>query len=68
MPLRAGSLGLATVQNAITRKGIFEVRLFHTPGQISTVFDDPNLVSSAGLVPVMRLAERAGLGQLADQP
>jgi hypothetical protein len=31
------------------------------------VFDDPNLVSSAGLVPVMRLAERAGLGQLADQ-
>ena len=31
------------------------------------MFDDPNLVSSAGLVPVMRLAERAGLGQLADQ-
>ena len=31
------------------------------------MFDDSNLVSSAGLVPVMRLAERAGLGRLADQ-
>jgi hypothetical protein len=30
------------------------------------VFDDPNLVSSAGLVPVLALAERAGLGELAD--
>ena len=27
-------------------------------------FDDPNLVSTAGLVPVMRLAQRCGLGQL----
>jgi hypothetical protein len=31
------------------------------------VFDDPNLVSSAGLVPTLALAERAGLGELADQ-
>jgi hypothetical protein len=31
------------------------------------VFDDPNLVSSAGLVPVMALARRAGLTRLADQ-
>jgi hypothetical protein len=30
------------------------------------VFDDPNLVSSAGLVPVLALAERAGLCELAD--
>jgi hypothetical protein len=30
------------------------------------VFNDPNLVSSAGLVPVLALAERAGLGELAD--
>src|SRR6266581_4607951 len=28
-------------------------------------FDDPNLVSHAGLVPVMALAQRAGLGALA---
>jgi hypothetical protein len=27
-------------------------------------FDDPNLVSHAGLVPVMALAERAGLHDL----
>jgi Transposase DDE domain group 1 len=31
------------------------------------VFDDPNLVSSAGLVPVLVLAESAGLRRLADQ-
>jgi Transposase DDE domain group 1 len=31
------------------------------------VFDDPNLVASAGLVPVMRLAARAGLTELTDR-
>ena len=30
-------------------------------------FDDPNLVSSAGLVPVLALADRAGLRHLADE-
>ena len=30
-------------------------------------FDDPNLVSAAGLVPVLALADRAGLRRLADQ-
>lgn len=30
-------------------------------------FDDPNLVGQAGLVPVMRLAERAGLVESADR-
>ena len=30
------------------------------------MFDDPNLVSSAGLVPVLALADRAALRQLAD--
>ena len=33
----------------------------------SAVFDDPNLVSMAGLVPVMALAERVGLGALVDE-
>ena len=32
--------------------------------KIRPVFDDPNLVSSAGLVPAMRLAEAAGLYDL----
>lgn len=30
-------------------------------------FDDPNLVSAGGLVPVLALAERAGLRELADE-
>jgi hypothetical protein len=35
--------------------------LSHDRLKISASFDDPNLVSRAGLVPVMGLAERAGL-------
>jgi hypothetical protein len=31
------------------------------------VFDDDNLVSCAGLVPVMTLAEQAGLSRLLDE-
>jgi hypothetical protein len=34
---------------------------------VSVRFDDANLVSHAGLVPVMRLAENAGLPDLADE-
>jgi len=41
------------------------MRLSHDPMKISASFDDPNLVSRAGLVPVMSLAERAGLYALA---
>ena len=41
------------------------MRLFHTPTVASAIFDEPNLVSAAGLVPVMALARRAGLGELA---
>jgi hypothetical protein len=38
--------------------------LLHDLAKIHTTFDDPNLVSRAGLVPVMALAQRAGLGEL----
>jgi hypothetical protein len=41
------------------------VRLSHTVARTSAAFDDPNLVSHAGLVPVMALAARAGLHGLA---
>jgi hypothetical protein len=41
------------------------MRLSHDPVRISASFDDPNLGSRAGLVPVMSLAERAGLAALA---
>ena len=43
------------------------MQLSHTAKSMSAVFDDPNLVGSAGLVPVMRLAARAGLVELADR-
>src|SRR3990170_1137103 len=43
------------------------MQLCHTPRATSAVFDDPNLVSSAGLVPVLALARSAGLGELAQQ-
>jgi DDE family transposase len=43
------------------------VRLLHGLAKIHVTFDDPHLVSRAGLVPVMALAERAGLGDLAGE-
>jgi hypothetical protein len=43
------------------------VRLLHDLAKIHATFDDPNLVSRAGLVPVMALAQRAGLGDLVDE-
>ncbi len=33
----------------------------------SATFDDPNLIGSTGLVPLLRLAEKAGLAALADE-
>jgi len=43
------------------------MQLSHTFTSESAAFDDPNLMSPAGLVPVMRLAQDAGLGRLAHQ-
>jgi hypothetical protein len=40
------------------------VRLLHSLAKTRASFDDPNLVSHAGLVPVMALAGRAGLPAL----
>jgi Transposase DDE domain group 1 len=40
------------------------VRLLHSGAKTHARFDDPNLVSHSGLVPVMALAERAGLADL----
>jgi Transposase DDE domain group 1 len=47
-----------------TQKGIRWMRLSHARAAISVRFDDPNLVSCAGLVPVMALAARCGLTAL----
>ena len=43
------------------------MRLLHGLAKIHASFDDPNLVSRAGLVPVMALAQRAGLTALAGE-
>ena len=43
------------------------MQVSHTTRAVAHVFDDSNLVSSAGLVPAMKLAEKAGLRSLADR-
>src|SRR3954449_749817 len=43
------------------------MQLSHTRPVASAVFDEPNLVSSAGLVPVMALARKARVRELADE-
>jgi hypothetical protein len=40
------------------------MRVSHSYPAISATFDDPNLVSCAGMAPAMALAQRAGLGEL----
>jgi hypothetical protein len=44
-----------------------QVRLLHGLAKIHATFDDANLVSRAGLVPVVALAQRAGLGDLSGE-
>jgi Transposase DDE domain group 1 len=43
------------------------VQLCHTPAATSAVFDEPNLVSAAGLIPALSLAGSTGLQALADR-
>jgi hypothetical protein len=43
------------------------MRLLHSAANTSAQFDDPNLVSCAGLVPVMRLAQRCDLAGLVGE-
>jgi hypothetical protein len=43
------------------------MQLSHTLPVVSATFDEPNLVSAAGLVPLMVLAEQAGLRRLGDE-
>jgi hypothetical protein len=43
------------------------MQLSHRPTAVSSAFDDPNLVSAAGLVPAMGLASSTGLGALVDE-
>jgi hypothetical protein len=43
------------------------MKLSHTLRATSAVFDDPNLVASGGLLPMLALAQSAGLGDLTDE-
>src|SRR3954468_22134481 len=43
------------------------MQLSHTRPVVSATFDEPNLVSAAGLVPLMALAGKAGLRELVDE-
>jgi hypothetical protein len=57
-------MGVCEASRTRAREDTCQVRLSHDPPKISACFDEPNLVSRAGLVPVMGLAERAGLAAL----
>jgi hypothetical protein len=48
-------------------EGILQMRLSHTRPVTAATFDEPNLVSAAGVVPVLRLAQDGGLGRLASE-
>jgi hypothetical protein len=43
------------------------MQLSHSPARCSASFDEPNLLVSAGLVPAVRLAQKVGLHDLAEQ-
>jgi hypothetical protein len=43
------------------------VQSSHAASAVAAVFDEPNLIADGGLVPVVRLAERAGLPELTAQ-
>jgi hypothetical protein len=59
-------IGVATHQSVQFRKAL-SVKVSHKFGAGSAVFDDDHLVSCAGLVPVMTLAEQTGLSQMLDE-
>src|SRR4051794_28848009 len=57
-------MGLVEGSRSMLEKGIREMQLSHDPAVIDAVFDEGNLVSCAGLAPVLALAEQAGLSDL----
>lgn len=55
---------MSTVPFHTSAKDIPQVQLSHTPAAIGAAFEDPNLIASAGLVPLIALAEATGLADL----
>jgi hypothetical protein len=60
-------LGLLKDQFCCLAKGIPWMRLSHTRPVVAARFDEPNLVSAAGLVPIVRLAQAVGLADLVGE-
>jgi hypothetical protein len=50
----------------VQERGTSQVLFNHTPATVSQSFDDENLTATTGLVPIMGLAQKAGLLDLAD--
>jgi hypothetical protein len=67
MPLCSRRIGAVWEPILAVTKGISQVRLSHGRPVGGAVFDEPNLVAAAGLVPVAALAREAGLPTLADR-
>src|SRR6266702_4698031 len=67
MPLCGRRIRASQVFDSAVTKGIWRVQLSHAAPVRSARFDDPSLVSCAGLVPALGLAARAGLADLADR-
>jgi hypothetical protein len=57
-------MGVLQASSTHNQQGTSRMQVSHTPAAVSAVFDDPNLIAQAGLVPVLRLAERCGLSRL----
>jgi len=53
-------MGVVEVSITMVRRSTCQVRLLHDPAKTHATFDDPNLVSRAGLVPVMATRLRGG--------
>ncbi len=66
MPLCGKRIRVVEEPILAVTKGIWQMQLSHVDPVRSARFDDLNLVSCAGLVPVVALAGRAGLEQLAE--
>jgi Transposase DDE domain group 1 len=57
-------MGVLQASSTHNQQGTSEMQVSHTPAAVSAAFDEPNLIAYAGLVPVMRLAERCGLSRV----
>ncbi len=57
---------MSTVSSQASAKEVLHVQPSHTAATIGAAFDDPGLIASAGLVPLVAPAEAVGLPALAS--